>query len=178
MSTKNYNAVSGTGVGNEWNNEGATVGDDQSAVGGTESTVSDTNPSTKRLSVPIENETDLSIRSSVITNVRLYVSAKGIGETGHQVYLKCSSYVNNNWYDGSINFLTTNFVYYYYDWAVNPNTSIFWTWPQIDSIQCGCLVGVSIAPYSGSFYADHTYITVTYTEREQLGINNMTLAFR
>ena len=157
MATKIYNAVSGTGQCNMWTAGGATVGDDQSAEGGTAST---TTEQWKLLSVPHATEVivpSLGHIVSVTLTCRLKKTA-GNPEGRLSILLYYGPELWYDRYDTTTYVLTTSYVEYSWVMTVNPFTEGLWTWDQFNSSNCGFTTDIA-----GTVYADHTYLTVEYT---------------
>ena len=154
------NAISGTGLGNQWTAGGATVGDDQSGVGGTASYIS-ANYTRRKLSVNLANASS-SYNSYPIQKITLTCRLKQ-NDVGSIHYVASMLYTHSTYYYTDTAFLVSySTVYndYTIDFYTNPNTGSAWTWTEVNDLVAGC---TSLSGDSGFlYYADYTAITVWY----------------
>lgn len=169
------NAVSGTGTGNQWTAGGANVGVDQSGEGGTASTQFINSVTKYRLSVPLANPVGTTMRSSVISNVKVYVRVKP--NTGTNAYIEpmVSCYTGGGYvyYYGTSQLIygASGYVYKNSSWATNPYTGVAWTWADIDALQVGARGSWDYA--NTTLSADNTYVEVSY--KAAIGTSTLTL---
>ena len=156
------NAISGTGTGPiAFEAEGATIGDDCSAPGGTASWYTGKVPN-KRLYVPIadsiltENDTIYSVQVRVLARADDDMSGT---YDGIRIALRLGNKESRN---RAINELETGYAYYTAVWANNPATGQNWTWEEVCDIEAGVFTAKKRQLTFSTYYVDHIQIVVTY----------------
>jgi len=102
------------------------------------------------------NIPDHSIGASTINYVEVYIECKAEAsptQTSAYVHIK----TNGVEYNGGEETVTTSYATYSYQWTTNPQTTVAWTWDEIDALQIG--VGL-IQPALGQ----NTNCTQVYAE--------------
>ena len=168
------NAISGTGQNNIWTAGGATVGDDQSAIGGTESTGHEV--SGGRLSVFFEQLSLVNISINYVQLICRLKSSVASNALRLAIFPRSGYY---GWYYGDDNEISTIYQEYSYIWYTNPapvryvgNPWIVADFHNIPPIYAGCWA--SDTKWELTTYADHTYLIVDY----DLGLTPTLLNFR
>jgi len=172
MATLILKAVSGTGTGNTFTAEGATVGDDLITNDGVRAYLRfpGTYPNTvdKLLSAPIEQISGYVLHSTILSIQVTFSFIEGTASAAENHIGIC---INDIWYYSEHLEFDTGI---YYDWATNPVTLLPWTPDEINSIQCIGLIIHGIC--QTSYYCDKAVLSITY--RPALGREANLLAFR
>jgi len=63
-------------------------------------------------------------------------------------------------YEGSSSSLTTSWVTINHEWTTNPNTSVAWTWSEIEALECGVSMVSSSSTWKGQ--CTQVYVEVDY----------------
>jgi len=95
--------------------------------------------------------------TGTINSVRVYMVCKVTdtpGQTSAYIHLMTGGVE----YNGNAELLTTSYATYSYQWNINPNTSVAWTWDEIDALQ----VGVGLRKDGGT--GKDTLCTQVYAE--------------
>jgi hypothetical protein len=100
--------------------------------------------------------------SGTINYVRVYMVAKATGTRidRESVYVQIKT--NGTEYDGSLEWLTTSYATYSYQWNDNPQSGNPWTWDEVDNLQAG--VGLRAPTGSGGPAGRYSRCTQVYVE--------------
>ena len=107
------------------------------------------------------NLQDHTTETGSISNVRLYVRAKGNAGAGIAPTLKISGVE----YPEQTQTLTTSYADYYADWATNPAGGN-WTWSNIDALEAGFRSGTAAVEHR----VTQSYLNVTYGPNYELDL--------
>ncbi len=101
------------------------------------------------------------IETGTITNVAVFYTCRVFADIG---IAQAKPVVRTGGRDffGNENRLTTDWTQYSWDWAINPDTLVAWTWADIDALE----IGLSMtSTWGGNFtYCTQVYMVVTYDE--------------
>ncbi|MCP4704747.1 MAG: prepilin-type N-terminal cleavage/methylation domain-containing protein [candidate division Zixibacteria bacterium] len=102
--------------------------------------------------------TNSSVGAGTIDSVEVYCRTKKAQTNGN---VRPTLYIGGSEYNGTAQGLTTSYVDYLQSWTINPNTSLAWTWSNINSLE----VGVSIKGQNSGkpAYCTQVWIIVYYT---------------
>ena len=101
--------------------------------------------------------------SGTINSVTVHIRVKSAdGETAPFALEKIKTYsIEYSRPYGSKIVPTTSYVNHSYQWATNPNTSLAWTWAEIDALQAGLEMGAEDS--EGTVRCTQVYVEVDYT---------------
>ncbi len=104
---------------------------------------------------------DHTTEAGTINSITVYVRAKYIsGGSSDKIYISIRT--NSTTYDDVAQDLTGPYVNYSKTWSVNPNTTVAWTWADIDALQAGQKADTGYGDPSSQCNVTQVYVVVSY----------------